>query len=194
MWVELTRLSRHRQTFTQHSCRFIKMSTCNTIMHFRSSFLCVCECVWWQPSCVFLWTTISHSTGQTNCWWRLRSGLQTAKSCSTFRSFVLDGSLQGQLHACSPERLTAPEVGERSTITCSLVRLLPCVLLTKEVAPWTVLDPGATCLCSFTLPSHRCGSVWTSLPVRRIHGARTWFCSIWIQRWITADVVWTFWY
>lgn len=141
MWVELTRLSRHRQTFTQHSCRFIKMSMCNTIMHFRSSFLCVCECVWWQPSCVFLWTTISHSTGQTNCWWRLRSGLQTAKSCSTFRSFVLDGSLQGQLHACSHERLMSPEVGERSTIICSLVRLLPCVLLTKEVAPWTVWIP-----------------------------------------------------
>lgn len=132
MWVELTRLSCHRQTFTQHSCRFIKMSTCNTIMHFRSSFLCVCECVWWQPSCVFLWTTISHSTGQTNCWWRLRSGLQTAKSCSTFRSFVLDGSLQGQLHACSPERLTSPEVGERSTITCSLVKLLPCVCRPKK--------------------------------------------------------------
>lgn len=54
---------------------------------------------------------------------------------------LLDGSLQGQLHACSPERLTSPEVGERSTITCSLVRLLPCVLLTKEVAPWTVWIP-----------------------------------------------------
>lgn len=35
----------------------------------------------------------------------------------------------------------SPEVGERSTIICSLVRLLPCVLLTKEVAPWTVWIP-----------------------------------------------------
>ena len=111
------------------------MSTYNTLQLCISElcFVCVHVCVWWQPSCVILRTRISHSTGQTNCWWRLRTSLQTAKSCKCVQ--ILCGGREPA--GSAPVRATgleaaSREVGKRNVITCSLVKLLLCVCWPKN--------------------------------------------------------------